>query len=124
MMNLAPQGHGLDHSVTLNRSAPDDTYSDSCLVIERRRYFASINGVPLRLTKTEFRILSSLASNVGGVTHLDDLWRSAWGSHKPVNRKSIQVMMSRVRRKLAPRGIRIDSLVDVGYILSHDKCCR
>jgi len=69
-------------------------------------------------------MLSCLASNMDRVTRLQDLWNTAWSPSKPLNRKSIQVMMSRIRAKLAAKGLRIDSIVDVGYILSHDRCCE
>jgi DNA-binding response OmpR family regulator len=68
-------------------------------------------------------MLSCLAANIGGITRLENLWNSSWSASKPINRKSIQVMMSRVRAKLTEKGFRIDSIVDVGYILSHDRCC-
>jgi DNA-binding response OmpR family regulator len=74
--------------------------------------------------KTELRILGCLAKNINGITRLEELWTFAWESNKPVNRKSIQVMMSRVRSKIAASGLRIDSLVDIGYILSHGRCCN
>lgn len=75
------------------------------------------------LTKTEFRVLSYLIRNIDQIVAVEDLWAYAWGPSKSLKRKSIQVFVSRVRRKLAPFGLRIDGVVGVGYIFSHGACC-
>ncbi len=75
------------------------------------------------LTKTEFRVVSRLVRSINQIVAVEDLWAFAWGPNKSFKRKSIQVFVSRVRRKLASFGLRIDSVVGVGYILSHDACC-
>ena len=98
-------------------------YADSCLRVEHRRYFVSVKGKPLKLSRTEFKIISCLVSNIDNVVRLDALWSAAWDPNKAMSRKSIQVFISRVRSKLSPFGLRIDSVVDLGYILSHGTCC-
>lgn len=105
------------------RRNDEAVYSDSCLYIERKTYFAAVRGVPLRLTRTEFKLLLCLVSNIDRIVTVKDLWAFAWKSNKQFNRKSIHVFMSRVRRKLLPFGLRVDSVVGVGYILSHGTCC-
>jgi DNA-binding response OmpR family regulator len=100
-----------------------EVHDDSCLVVEHKRFFASVKGKPLSLTKTEFRVLSLLASNIGQIVTKESLWAFAWRPGKPLSRKSIHVFVSRVRGKIAPFGLKIDSLVGVGYILSHGTCC-
>ena len=99
-------------------------YVDSCLRIEHQRYYLAVKDVPVKLTRTEFRIVSFLVSNINQIVRLEDLWKAAWDANKSFNRKSIHVFVSRVRRKLAPHGLRIASVVEVGYILTHDRCCR
>src|SRR5262245_57279755 len=81
-------------------------YVDSCLRVEHKRYFVAIKGRPLKLTKTEFRLISYLASHMSDIATFDDLWRFAWEIDKAINRKSIHVYVSRIRRKLAPFGLR------------------
>lgn len=122
MMNFSSEGHAL--GIALSSKTKTDVYADSCLVLDEKRYFVAVKGVSLKLSKTEFLIVSCLVSRMNGITRLEDLWRHAWDEKKAMNRKSIQVMMSRVRGKLAPRGLRIDSVVDVGYMLSHGSCCE
>ena len=101
-----------------------DIYHDSCLYLEHKRYFVSAKGKSLALTRTEFRILSRLIRGINGIVAFEDLWHNAWGPGNSFNLKSIHVFVSRVRRKLAPFGVRVDSVVGVGYILSHGSCCK
>ena len=101
----------------------DEVYIDSCLQVEHRRYFAAVKGTPLTLTRTEFQLLSCLAGNIGRIVSVEELWAFAWKPNKPFNRKSVHVFMSRVRHKLVPFGLKVNSVVCVGYILSHDTCC-
>lgn len=82
-----------------------------------------MKGTPVKLTRTEFRILSLLVSNIDRIVPREQLWSFAWGTSKPLNRKSIHVFVSRVRRKLEPFGLNIAGVVEVGYIFSHGSCC-
>jgi DNA-binding response OmpR family regulator len=100
------------------RSSKDEVYNDSCLHIEHQRYFFAVKGTPMALTRTEFRVISHLVQSIDRIVAIQDLWDYAWSPGKSFNRKSIHVFVSRVRRKLAPFGLRIDSVVGVGYILS------
>jgi DNA-binding response OmpR family regulator len=101
-----------------------DVYDDSCLHLEYKRYFVSVKANALALTRTEFRVLSRLVKGINCIVAFEDLWEHAWGPNKSFNLKSIHVFVSRVRRKLAPFGVRVDSVVGVGYILSHGSCCK
>jgi DNA-binding response OmpR family regulator len=105
-------------------SSQPDVYHDSCLHIEHSRYFFTVKGTRLALSRTEFRILSRLIRGINRIVSFDDIWSYAWQRNKAFKLKSVHVFVSRVRRKLEPFGIRINSVVGVGYILSHDSCCR
>ena len=100
-----------------------DVYDDSCLHVEHKKYFVAVKGTPIKLTKTEFRVLSRLVQSIDRIVPLKDLWDFGWGSGKPFNIKSIHVFVSRVRSRVSPFGLQIDSMVGVGYILSHGACC-
>lgn len=122
-MNAAQQSVRFFTLMSAKQMRTRDVYVDSCLRVEHHRYFLAVKGTPVKLTHTEFRIVSCLVSNIDQIVTLQDLWNSAWDATKPLNRKGIHVFISRVRRKLVPFGLRIDSVVDVGYIFSHDRCC-
>ncbi len=50
------------------------------------------------------------------LNHLNKkLWRHAWGGGKPYNAESLHVHVYRLRVKLAPFGVRIETMINVGY---------
>jgi DNA-binding response OmpR family regulator len=103
---------------------PDmDVYDDSCLHIEHKRYFFTVKGVSVTLTRTEFRVLSRLVKGIDEIVSFEDLWEHGWNPKKPFKLKTVHVFVSRIRGKLAPHGLKINSVVGVGYILSHGSCC-
>ncbi|HKR13991.1 MAG TPA: helix-turn-helix domain-containing protein [Pyrinomonadaceae bacterium] len=108
----------------METKSSSDIYDDSCLHLEHKRFYVSVKGKPLALTRTEFRVLSRLVKGINCIVQFEDLWAHAWGPGKPFNLKSIHVFVSRVRRKLVLFGVRVDSVVGVGYILSHGSCCK
>jgi DNA-binding response OmpR family regulator len=120
----------MDHQALLpnpERTIPGrrkpEIVSDSCLYLERKTFYAAVKGMQLKLTMTEFQLLLCLAANINRIVTLEDLWAFAWKPGKAFNRKSVHVFMSRVRRKLDQHGLKINSMVGVGYILSHGRCC-
>ena len=122
-MDSRSQSAGQARQMIAGRSREADVYDDSCLHMEHRKYFVSVKGVPIKLTKTEFRVFSCLVRSINRVVAQQDLWEYAWGSDQALNRKSIHVFVSRVRRKLSPFGLKIDTMVGVGCMLSHGQCC-
>ena len=51
------------------------------------------------------------------VVRAEDLWRYVWGSSKPHNAESLHVHVYRLRNRLAPHCVRIETAVNVGYRL-------
>ena len=46
-----------------------------------------------------------------------DIWVYAWESNKPLNLESLHVYLYRLRTKLAPYELQIETMVNVGYRL-------
>jgi DNA-binding response OmpR family regulator len=92
-------------------------YDDGRLRVEHDNYYVSCDGAVLKFARTEFLLLSRLAMNAGRVVEAGALWRHAWGDRKPYNGESLHVHMYRLRLKLAPYGLRIETMVNVGYSL-------
>lgn len=69
--------------------------------------------------------MSRLARNAVRVVQSEELWLRAWGVRAPLNAESLHVRIYRLRRRLAPFGIRlfgirIETTADVGYrLLTH-----
>ena len=70
------------------------------LVVDVEARTASIQGKPLRLTTTEFEILSLFTANPGKVLSRDDLLEKIRGIDWDVFNRSIDIAVSRLRSKL------------------------
>jgi two-component system alkaline phosphatase synthesis response regulator PhoP len=94
-----------------------DVYDDGRLRVEHDNYYVSCGGEALRFRRAEFLLLSRLARNMERVVRAEELWRHAWGDSKPYNAESLHVHVYRLRAKLAPFGVHIETMVNVGYRL-------
>jgi two-component system response regulator RegX3 len=72
------------------------------LQLDITRHSASIDGKPLPLTRSEFRLVTLLASEPGRVFSRDELVRHLWQSDFVGDRRAIDVHISNLRRKLEP----------------------
>ena len=71
------------------------------LDVDRREAF--VDGLELPLTEREFRVLERLATATG--LRRDELLETVWGEATAEAAASLDVILSRVRRKLAARGL-------------------
>jgi len=92
-------------------------YDDGYLRVEHLNYYVACAGQPIRLPRTEFLIISRLARSVDRIVSSEELWRSAWGTEKPLNSESLHVYIYRLRNKLLPYHLSIDTMINVGYRL-------
>jgi DNA-binding response OmpR family regulator len=70
------------------------------LTLDARSYRALIDGEPLSLTPTEYRLLAYLAQNAGQVLTRDDLLQFVWGAGYEGEHHMLHVTISRLRQKL------------------------
>jgi len=104
----------------LGRRGPRWTESVRCfgsLVIDRDRRIATIDDVRVPLTAREFDIVALLAWREGRVVSRDELLESVWGDASERAAGSFEVLLGRIRRKLAERGVRdaLRTVRQVGY---------
>jgi len=92
-------------------------YDDGRLLVEHDNYYVSCGGEALRFRRAEFLLLSRLARSAARVVKAEELWRYVWGLSKPYNAESLHVHVYRVRNKLSPFGVQIETMVNVGYRL-------
>ena len=87
------------------------------LVVDRDRRVATIGSVRVPLTAREFDIVALLAWREGRVVTRDDLLDAVWGDANERTAASLEVLLGRVRRKLAELGIRdaLRTIRQVGY---------
>lgn len=70
------------------------------LVIDYDRRMVTIAGEEIRLTQTEYNILSLLSRHTGKVLTYSAVIRSIWGSMDTGSIKKLQVNMANIRKKL------------------------
>jgi DNA-binding response OmpR family regulator len=97
--------------------AGNNVYDDGYLRVEHKNYYVAVGGQSIKLPRTEFLILSRLAHAPDRIVTAEDLWEHAWGNAKPVNTESLHVYIYRLRNKLTPYNLHIDTMVNVGYRL-------
>jgi two-component system OmpR family response regulator len=104
----------------LSRRGP--RYTESILrfgaiVIDRDRRTLSIGDVRLPLTTREFDIVALLAWRNGRVVARDDVLEAVWGDATERTAASFEVLLARIRRKLAEHGVRdaLRTTRQVGY---------
>lgn len=97
--------------------AADDVYDDGYLRVEHKNYYVACDGQTLKLPRTEFLILSRLARTPERIVTVAELWQAAWGAEKPLNSESLHVYLYRLRNKLSPHKLQIETMINVGYRL-------
>jgi two-component system, OmpR family, phosphate regulon response regulator PhoB len=85
--------------------------------IDRGAFAVRVDGAPVPLTVTEFRLLEALSERGGRVCTRAELEaRAGGGPHVPDSRV-LQTHMRRLRRKLGDAGAQIETVRAVGYRL-------
>ena len=90
------------------------------LELDVAKHTATVDGRPLQLTRSEFRLLALLASEPGRDFTRDELVRHLWQSEFVGDRRAIDVHISNLRKKLegeAHERRRLVTVRGVGYRL-------
>ena len=99
-----------------HRPSPDVTHAGGeGLYLDDRGKSLSIDGKPVSLTRTEFGILSLLMGHPGMVFSRDDLLDKAWPEGVVVTDRSVDVSITRLRKKLGPYARKIVTRPGHGY---------
>ncbi|MBA3241303.1 MAG: winged helix-turn-helix transcriptional regulator [Acidobacteria bacterium] len=106
-----------DSETMIPPDAGENVYDDGHLRVEHDNYYVSLDGRTLKLPRKEFLILSRLARNPDRIVPAEDIWLHAWGSRAPFNAESLHVHIYRLRQRLGPAGLRIETMINVGYRL-------
>ncbi len=87
------------------------------LGIDPVRHEATVQGKPVELTATEFKILELLAGKKGRVFNRDQILDALWGHDKIVLDRTVDVHIKNLRDKLGPAAALIKNIRGVGYKL-------
>ena len=75
-------------------------YDDGRLLIDLDNHRVEVRGKPVKLTRTEFRLLSILLRKVGRVVTHEDLIREVWGTEKEASLGSLKLYIHYLRQKI------------------------
>ena len=120
LLELVSRVRALLRRRDLDRASKDTVVRVGGLQLDVVRHSATIDGNPLRLTVSEFRLLQLLASGPGEVFTRESLIKQLWQSDFVGDRRAIDVHISNLRRKLEvdPRNPRrLITVRGVGYKL-------
>ena len=87
------------------------------LTIDPNQHTALLDGEPVKLTLTEFKLLSALVQARGRVLSRDQLMDKAMGSDVFVTDRAIDVHVTAIRRKLGVASYLVQTVRGVGYRL-------
>ena len=94
---------------------PGDVLSSGPVVVDRGRHEVAVDGAPVELTATEFRMFEALIRARGRVLSRAQLLDAAVGEGAAATDRAVDVHIASVRRKLGDRHDLIHTVRGVGY---------
>ena len=102
-------------------SQESHVYSLGALHVDVLHHEATLDGVSLKLTPTEFAVLKVLAQNAGRIVTQNQLIRQVWGAQQASQTEGLRVHINHLRKKLGDAGPRIVNEPGIGYRLVETK---
>ncbi len=90
----------LRRSKDYTREDAQPSFTSGSLTVDFAQHQASIDGKPVNLTPTEYRILAYLARNAGRVVTQPDLLSKVWGPEYKDEAHLLRVNIARLRQKV------------------------
>ena len=104
-------------------NAQQPTYKFGDLTVDFAKHLVSLGSENVKLTATEYRIISYLARNAGRVLSPDQILTQVWGYSYCGENHILQVNMARLRRKLES-GVKENGYIltrpSIGYMMQKD----
>ena len=85
------------------------------IVVDMNAMTVTVEGAPIDLTPTEYRLLASLLERRGRVQSRKQLLEAAWGVHAQIETRTVDIHVQRLRGKLGPAGDCIETARGFGY---------
>jgi len=90
------------------------------LVLDMARHEVMVDGAPVNLTATEFRLLSVLMERRGRVQSRDRLLNDVWGYESVIDTRTVDTHVRRLREKLGSLAEYVETIRGVGYRMSEE----
>ena len=94
---------------------PEERLIFEPLVIDLGAHIVSLKGKEIDLTTTEFKLLLRLARRPGRAFSRDQLLSEVWGYSGDLETRTVDTHMKRLRSKLGPVAIWIETVRGLGY---------
>ncbi len=85
------------------------------IVVDRAQPSAEIDGRPLALTATEFKLLTVLMERTGRVQSRERLLSDVWGYEAPIESRTVDIYVTRLRGKLGRAAGHLETVRGFGY---------
>lgn len=95
--------------------AEQETIAFEGLEMDLRRKVCTLDGKELALTKKEFEILALLLTHRGVIFSREEMLRRIWSDEVIVLDRTVDVNITRLRRKIGPYGEHIVTRLGYGY---------
>jgi DNA-binding response OmpR family regulator len=84
--------------------SPDTTprlfFSDGYLTVDLEKRSVTVQGEPVRLTRTEYNLLAYLLLNAGAIRTFDQILENVWGYEYQGSLEYVHVYISNLRKKI------------------------
>lgn len=100
---------------TADTPAERETIAFEGLEMDLRRKVCTLDGKELALTKKEFEILALLLTHRGVIFSREEILRRIWSDEVIVLDRTVDVNITRLRRKIGPYGDHIVTRLGYGY---------
>ncbi len=91
------------------------------LTIDVPRHAVIVAGNQVDLTATEFKLLEILARRRGRVQTRERLLQDVWGYENPIDSRTVDTHMRRLREKIGPAAAYLETIRGVGYRFRSDE---
>jgi DNA-binding response OmpR family regulator len=98
-----------------------DSVSAAGVTVDRRRYRVEIDNKPIKITKSEFRLLDTLIRQPGRAFDRSELVDAALGEDTMVLERTIDVHIRSLRKKMGESAELIETVRGIGYRFAEPK---
>jgi len=85
------------------------------LFINVPKHEVIVSGASIDLTLTEFKLITLMAQRCGRVQSREQLLSDVWEYHSPIDTRTVDTHVRRLREKLGPAAKHLDTVRGVGY---------
>ncbi len=100
--------------------ARDDLLRIGDITVNRSAHSVEVNGDPVDLTPTEYRLLILLAERRGRVQARSNLLQAVWDAAPDIQTRTVDMHVQRLRTKLGRAGDSIETVRGFGYRMKSD----